>query len=79
MAQLVSELRCGEWKLLLCGECVQKAVNVIVMQEITVLVGGKKLIQIEGILNVLSVDVHATFNFPSHNVRHLVSKQVETR
>ena len=77
--KLVAQLRRGERELLLRGQGVQEPVHVLVVDEVAVLVGGEELVQVEGVLHRLAVDVAAASQLAGDDVAHLVGEHVEAR
>ena len=49
------------------------------MHEAAVLLGREELVEVEGELGLLAVDLHAAAGLPLDDVAHLVSEQVELR
>ena len=77
VAQLVAQLGRRERELLLRGERVEELVHVGVVHEAAVLLGREELVEVEGELGLLAINLHAAAGLLLDDVAHLVGEQVE--
>ena len=78
MAQLVAQFWRGERVFLLCGQSVEETFHIVIVNESPIL-RLEELIQVECVLGLLAIDLHALCHFALDDVGHLVCEHVELR
>ena len=77
VTQLVAQPGCRERELLLRGERVEELIHVGVVHEAAVVLGREELVEVEGELGLLAINLHAAAGLLLDDVAHLVGEQVE--
>ena len=67
----------GERVLLVCLQRVDELLDGLLVQEVTVPVGGEKLVQVERIIHLLAVDTGAPRQLVADNLGHLVCAELD--
>ena len=78
MAQLVAQFWRGKRIFLLCGQSVEETFHIVIVNESPIL-RLEELIQVECVLGLLAIDLHALCHFALDDVGHLVCEHVELR